>query len=163
MELRSSSLMMLLLVACGGGESGPDAGPPDANPFCLEATEHSDLAWIQEHIFTPSCADFTACHQGRALQAGELSLEPEDSHEQLVNVQSGLFDEFDRVVPGDPEASYLMIILGQFDGPIDEDTGTMPYNSPLLCQEMRDAVERWIEAGAPSGEVPDAGIPDAMP
>jgi hypothetical protein len=163
MQLRTSSLAMLLLTACSGGSEGPDAGPPDANPFCLEAEGHSDLAWIQEHIFTPSCADFRACHQGRALEAGELSLEAEDAHEQLVGVESNLFSEYQRVVPGEPENSYLMVILGHIDGPIDEKVGTMPYNSPLLCTEMREAIERWIEDGAPSGDPPDAGLPDAMP
>ncbi len=149
-------LPFMALVACGGGDSGPDAGPPDANPFCLEAEDHDDLPWLQENIFTPSCSRFTACHQGRALMAGELSMEDGETHMNLVNVESTLFPEFMRVVPGDPENSYLMIILGQYEGPLTEN-GTMPYNSPLLCQEMRDAIERWIAAGAP--EVP----PDAGP
>lgn len=139
---------LFVLAACGGGNSGPDAGPPDANVFCLEAEEHDDLPWIQENIFTPSCSRFTACHQGRALMAAELNLEDGETQMNLVNVPSTMFEEYMRVVPGDPENSYLMVILGQYDGPIDEDVGTMPYNSPLLCQEMRDAIERWIEAGA---------------
>jgi len=161
MLLRLSGLAFLVLPgACGDGNSGPDAGPPDANPICLEANEHEDLPWIQENIFTPSCSRFTACHQGRALMAGELSMEVEDTFAQLIDVQSSLFgkDGWVRVVPGDPENSYLMVILGQYPGPISE-AGTMPYNSPLLCQEMRDAIERWIEGGA--AETPDP--PDAGP
>jgi hypothetical protein len=46
-----------------------------------------------------------------------------------------------------------MVILGEFPGPpgmIDPLVGTMPSNSPLLCQEKRDAIERWINAGAPN-------------
>lgn len=150
---------LLLLGACGGGDSGPDAGPPDANLTCLEAADHDDLPWIQEHIFTPSCSGFSVCHKGNALMAGELSLEDTKSHAELVNVESTLFPEFMRVVPGDPENSYLMIILGQYPGPLSE-AGTMPYNSPLLCQEMRDAVERWIEGGALEvpADPPDAGL-----
>ncbi len=165
MQLRTSLFAMLLLAACGGGDAGPDAGPPDANPFCVEATEHSDLPWIQEHIFSPSCADFSPCHDDRALDAGELSLKPNHAYDQLVGVQAGLFPEYQRVVPGDPANSYLMIILGEYDGPLEEDVGTMPYNSPLLCQEMRDSIERWIENGAlPDEEPPDAGAPpDAAP
>ncbi len=146
----------VLLGACSGGSTGPDAGPPDANPVCLEANDHDDLPWLQEHVFTPSCSRFSACHQGRALMAGELSLEDGESHAEMVGIESALFPEFMRVVPGDPANSYLMIILGHYDGPISE-AGTMPYNSPLLCQEMRDAIDRWIEGGAL--EIP----PDAGP
>lgn len=136
------------LAACSGGAEGPDAMPPDADPTCLEAEAHSDLAWIQDNVFTPSCSRFMACHQGRALQAGELSLEETETHAQLVGVASTAFPEYQRVVPGDPANSYLMIVLGEFEGPLKEDVGTMPYNSPLLCQEMRDAIERWIADGA---------------
>lgn len=140
----------LLLVACGGGgNDGPDAMPPDANPFCVEATQHSDLAWIQANIFTPSCSRFTACHQGRALMAGELSLETEDAHAELVGIASTAFTERTRVIAGDPANSYLLMILGHFGLDVDlPEAGTMPYNSPLLCVEMRDAIERWIAAGA---------------
>jgi hypothetical protein len=120
-------------------------------------------------VFTPSCSRFSACHQGRALMAGELSLEAVDAPAQppdqytfaeLINVPSALFgkDGWIRVVPGDPENSYLMVALGQYPGPLSE-AGTMPYNSPLLCQEMRDAIERWIEGGALEVEIP----PDAGP
>jgi hypothetical protein len=151
---------LVLLGACNGGDAGPDAAPPDANPICLEAAEHDDLPWLQENVFTPSCSRFTACHQGRALMAGELSLEEEDTFAQLVGVESSEFgkDGWVRVVPGDPENSYLMVALGQYPGPLTE-AGTMPYNSPLLCQEMRDAIERWIEGGAleTPADPPDAG------
>lgn len=132
----------LVAAACSGDDD------PMTDPTCAEATEHDDLAWIQENVFTPSCAAFGPCHQGAALMAGELSLEDAaTSHAQLVGVESVLFPQFDRVVAGDPENSYLMIILGHFDGPLAE-SGTMPYNSPLLCEEKRDAIARWIEAGA---------------
>jgi hypothetical protein len=135
------------LVACGAPGISPDAMPADADPTCLEAEQHSDLAWIQDNILTPSCARFTACHQGRARMAAALNLEPGMSHDAMVGVDSTLFPEFKRVSPGDPAGSYLMIILGQFDGPLPE-TGTMPWNSGLLCEPMRGAIERWIAAGA---------------
>jgi hypothetical protein len=140
----------LLLGACGGGNDGPDAMPPDANPFCVAATEHADLEWIQANIFTPSCSRFTACHQGRALMAGELSLEVGKSHEELVGIASTAFPARTRVIAGDPANSYLMMILGHYGLDVElPEAGTMPYNSPLLCIEMREAIERWIMAGAP--------------
>jgi hypothetical protein len=140
-----------LLVVCGcSGDDGSngDAGIDAISPSCREAMDHSDLTWLQDRVFQPSCAGFTACHMGTAPDAGGLSLERGQTHRQLVDVDSMMFDQFKRVEPNDPANSYLMIIMGQYPGPLDVDVGRMPYNSPLLCKEKRDAVERWILAGA---------------
>ena len=68
----------------------------------------------------------------------------------MVGVDSILFPQFKRVVAGDPANSYLLMILGHIDGPIDPNVGTMPGgNNPLLCVEKREAIARWITAGAP--------------
>jgi hypothetical protein len=156
-----------LAIACmatGCGDDGApavDAGVADATASCLEATMHSDLEWIQDEILTPGCARFTACHQGRALSAAELNLEEGESRDNMVGVASELFPDYDLVVPGDPENSYLMIILGHYDGPVGEG-GLMPYNNPLLCPEKLEAIDRWIEAGAMAGGgSADAGVADA--
>jgi hypothetical protein len=174
MSLRPFFLVVLLAGACGPGD--PE-GPPDANPYCIEAANHDDLEWIQDNIFTPSCSRFSACHQRTDAnrlppEAAHLSLEPDDTVTGLVNHDSELYGpdgteemlDWKLVVPGDPVHSYLMVILTGEGGPIS-DKGTMPYNSPLLCQEMRDAIERWIESLAPdpdAGVPVDAGPPDAM-
>jgi hypothetical protein len=60
------------------------------------------------------------------------------------------------VVPGDGAKSYMLVMIGEIqpamaDPPasaIRADVGTMPQGSPLLCQEKRDAIQRWIVAGA---------------
>jgi hypothetical protein len=144
------ALAAVLTLGCGGDDGGAqDSGPDAISPSCMEATQHSDLTWIQDRILQPSCAGFKSCHMGLAPDAGGLSLERGQTHRQLVNVDSEMFTQFKRVLPNDPANSYMMIILGQYPGPIDPDIGMMPYNSPLLCREKRDAIERWIMAGAP--------------
>lgn len=135
------------MTACGGG-GDDDGGSPDAiSASCMEATTHSDLAWLQEKVFTPSCSAFVSCHKGTALEAGGLSLEAGQVIPQNVNVDSTLFPQFKRIVPGNAANSYMMNILTG-DGPLDPEVGTMPYNNPKLCQEKLDAIERWINAGA---------------
>lgn len=153
----STSLLLILgTAACSGG--GDDGGAPDAiSASCMEATTHSDLAWIQEKIFTPSCSAFVSCHKDAALEAGGLSLEPGDVIPQTVNVDSDLFPQFKRIVPGNAADSYMMRILDG-SGPLDSEVGTMPYNNPKLCQEKLDAIERWINAGATENETVDAGV-----
>lgn len=131
--------------------STPDGLPTDAqtgsSASCLEANQHSDFAWIQDRIFTPSCAAFRDCHQGATAPAG-MSLEPGRAWANLVGVRSQLFPAYLRVTAGAPQDSYLMVILGHVPGPLADGLGTMPYNSPLLCIEKRQAIERWIAAGA---------------
>ena len=162
---RASSLLALSLLAVGSLAACPstdDVADVDASPACIEAESHSDLAWIQPKILTPSCANFTACHQGAASQAGGLDLTEGHARANLVDVASSRFAEWKLVVPNQPAMSYLMVVLGQYPGPLDPEIGTMPYNSRLLCKEKRDAIERWIAAGAPESSPVDAGV-DAPP
>lgn len=152
------TLGILSSAACSGDDGNGDGGVDAISASCMEATMHSDLAWLQEKIFTPSCSAFVSCHKGAALEAGGLSLEEGQVIPQTVNVDSMLFPQFKRIVPGNPENSYMMIILGKYDGPLDPDVGTMPYNNPKLCNEKLDAVDRWIRAGALAENPVDAGV-----
>ncbi len=106
----------------------------------------SDLAWIQKNIFTPSCASFSVCHMGQANSAGGLNLEDGLSEAAMVGVDSERIVDWKLVVAGDPNNSYLMAILGDVDGPLTDGIGTMPFNNPLLCQQKRDAIRRWISS-----------------
>ncbi len=145
------SLSLSIVIACGddGAPAGPDASPPDAappSPSCLEAERDniSDLAWIQENVFTPSCANFSVCHMGNASSAGGLNLEDGNSEARMVDIDSTRITDFKLVVAGDPDNSYLMVILGNVDGPLTDGIGTMPLNNPTLCQQKQDAIRRWI-------------------
>ncbi|MBK9029809.1 MAG: hypothetical protein IPL61_00450 [Myxococcales bacterium] len=149
MARRTLAIAALLAAACDlNNAPGADAGPDAISPTCLEATTHSDLTWIQDKVFQPSCAGFRDCHQGAAVDAAHLSLERGQSQPQMVGIDSELFPQLKRVIAGDPANSYLMMIIGSYVGPLKDGVGTMPYNSALLCKEKRDAVERWIADGA---------------
>lgn len=142
----SAAVALIAVVGCDtavDSNGGVDAG---LSPECVEAQEHSDLAWIQDNIFDRSCANFNACHKGAALSAGGLNLEDGMAEANLKDVASDLFPEFDLVEPGVAEDSYLLIILGHVDGPIDDEVGTMPFNSATLCPQKLDAIQRWVES-----------------
>jgi|SRR5688572_12062787 len=152
-------VVALSASACGGGGSDDtgdddtptvDAGPADASPACAEALTYQDFTSIQENIFKRQCA-FMDCHDSGQPEA-DMDLTGATAHGLLVNHETvqDVADGWMRVVPGMPAQSYLMVALGEIDGPIDPDVGTMPQNSPLICQEKRDAIERWILAGAPN-------------
>ena len=62
------------------------------------------------------------------------------------------------VVPNQPNQSWLLLMLGhkqpgEMSPPlasVPNPPGLMPQNSGgvLICKEKRDAIERWITAGA---------------
>lgn len=162
---RLACLLIVLAAACGtdsasgpGSADGlaPDGGMPrgdggapsgDAPAFdaCADATQHSDFAWIQQHVLTPSCAT-SMCHSGETPSV-DLSLEAGQAYANLVGKGASTASGWIRVVPGSPDDSYLMVALGRAPGPMPED-GFMPLGSPALCSGKLDAVARWIGAGA---------------
>jgi hypothetical protein len=157
--------LVLVLAACGndistasdagdpigsgsnnGGASDAGTGDAQALTDCEDAAQHSDLAWIQEHVFTPSCIS-NSCHGGAMPEVG-LSLEPDSARSQLVNHDSSTQSGWKRVVPGDAARSYLLVALGRGDGPMPRD-GYMPLGpSGPLCAPKVEAIQRWIVSGA---------------
>ena len=159
----ASMALLSLASACGGDDDGDgkaadaaievadsmpqveaDAMPPSQS--CIDAADHSDLAWIQDNIITPGCAGFDSCHKGAATQAGGLNLESGQSEASMVGIDSVRFTDWKLVVAGDPDNSYLMVLLTGEGGPLDDEVGTMPYNNPKLCDPKIDAIRRWITA-----------------
>lgn len=171
--MRPGLLFLVLAAACGRDGTSldprPDGGvivapdgkiitPADAPDFpdpepdatvqlteCEEATQHADLAWIQQRIFTPSCAT-AMCHAGASPEVG-LSLEAGRAYTNLVNRNASTAAGWRRVVPGSLATSYLVVAVGRTPGPPPRD-GFMPLGTDPLCVEKLEAVERWIVAGA---------------
>ena len=123
-------------------DAAPDAPPQPLTP-CEEATQHSDLAWIQQKVFNVSCTG-GSCHDATSPQA-QLDLTAPHAYGELVSVKSTIYTAWYLVTPGDPDASMLMVRLGGATGP---DVDVMPKGQAPLCQEKVDAVRRWIAAGA---------------
>jgi len=126
---------------------------------CMDATMHSDFAWIEGNIFTKSCA-FSGCHNGTNNPAGKVDLRAGMSFNHLVNFSSILAPPRKLVVPNDVAASYLMLMLtavppAMANPPADPPPASVYYMpqsfpfTPLCCQKL-DALERWINAGAPN-------------
>ena len=125
--------MLLALAACGGG-SGEEAPPlPTLQPT---------LASIQVNIFTPTCA-VSGCHFGAGAMQG-LNLEAGQSYANLINVASPYGVTVIRVIPGDPDNSFLIQKLGSFPPFGDR----MPLNGPYYQQVTIDVIRQWIQDGA---------------
>jgi len=136
--------IVLCFSACTAAD--PDGSTDGPGASCEEAVDHSDLAWIQSNVFDRSCST-PSCHRGVASNAGFLDLSGGRTHGSLVGVTSTSSASWKRIVPGDPSRSYILVAIGHIPGPLPID-GVMPLGGPMLCVEKRDAIQRWIEAGA---------------
>jgi hypothetical protein len=131
-RLRSSSAALLLaLTGCSGGDHGMNTDSMAGSPPSTMLT--ADFDSIQANIFTPLCA---GCHGG-ANPAANLNLDAAHSYNDLVDVPSTEEPTLDRVKPGDPTDSYLVIHLQK------EGDGAPTSDIPFIVQ--------WIQDGALPG------------
>jgi hypothetical protein len=107
---------------------------------------------IQQEIFlTSDSAGRTACascHRpgGQAALLG-LDLSSPSAYDQLVNVPARTRPGSVRVIPSDPDASYL---VRKIEGGPNITGLRMPLNGPpYLTSGQVTIIRRWIEIGAP--------------
>ncbi len=144
-----SRLGCAVLIAVALGSAGCDeslsnfTGPtPDLEPT---------FSSIQQQIFSsgdssgrPAC---TNCHNAIGSRFNGLDLSPAVSYNNLVNVASRQRPGAVRVIPEDPQSSYL---IHKLEGGPNITGVRMPLNGPYLTEGQIIVIERWIEIGAPN-------------
>ena len=136
-------LSFLFFSACDHDTSNPDS-ISDCDDAIAEEN-FGNFEWIQQHIFTPSCAAAASCH----VNTQTMDLREGVAFNELVNVSAK--NNAIRVVPGDPENSLLMVTIdhesqgGRFSGELPL-IGTMPLGGDILCLEKRQTIEEWIRS-----------------
>ena len=113
-----------------GGSSGGDPSGVTA-----------DFQSIQDNVFTPICS---RCHIGASAPEG-LQLDAAHSYNLLVGVPSVEQPTLERVSPGDPDHSYLVL---KIEGAPGIDGGQMPLGETPLPQATIDAIRQWVADGA---------------
>jgi mono/diheme cytochrome c family protein len=101
---------------------------------------------IQADIFSQSCAR-SGCHVGDNAPQG-LDLSAGNAYANLVEVASNQVPDLQRVDPGNPDDSYLVIKLEGGDR-MAGGTSQMPFGGPALSDEKIQQVRDWIAEGAP--------------
>jgi hypothetical protein len=142
-----------------GGENGRACSVSTISQPCMDAVNHSDLAWIESNVFKGAC-DFSGCHNGDSSTPGKVDLRVGKSYAHLVNYASVIDATRKLVVANDVAASYLMLMVrdvppAMANPPASAPPGSVGYmpqtgGSTVLCCQKLDALERWIVAGAPS-------------
>jgi len=142
-SVRISLLLPLVgfMAACAGdGIRDPTAPAPmcaDVAPF------RPALSCIQQLVFTPSCA-ISGCHLNPGAQQG-MDLSEGMAWTSIVGVVSSEDPNRDRVDPGNPDASYLILKLEGSPLIVGE---RMPLGGPYLSQAEIDVLRQWILDGA---------------
>ena len=122
------------------------APPPVSTTTTIPGTIPVSFSADVQPILTANCA-LAGCHAAPAPQEG-LDLRPGRSYARLVNVDSRGCPRFKRVLPGRPDASYLLFKLA---GPPQEcfSGDRMPDLAPPLPARDQDTIRAWIAQGAP--------------
>ena len=135
-------VMVLGLSACD--EKLSDLTGPTPN---LEPTFSSIQRDIFESTDQAGRVACVTCHTGSAFVNG-LNLTHANAYASLVNVASPVKVGAVRVIPGDPENSYL---IHKLEGRTNIAGQRMPRTTgPFLTFGQILVIKRWIELGAPN-------------
>lgn len=106
-------------------------------------------------VMQRQCAGAEGCHGEKPTDSVALDLRPDAAYAALVNAPAEARAGAWRVLPGSPDASFLVDKLrgppGRGEGkrmPIDEDTGVTVEPSPLPADYVERVLVPWIAAGA---------------
>jgi len=104
------------------------------------------LTQLQAAIFGPICS---GCHNGvgTSLPGVQNLTSAAATFKSLVGVPSIEQPTVERVKPGDPDASYVVLKL---EGAPSISGARMPFGGPYLSAAQIAEVESWISAGAPN-------------
>jgi hypothetical protein len=139
-------LAVLIGVAgCAGSGEGLDQNgqPISAGGATSSGPITADLASIEEHVFTPICSK---CHIGASAPEG-LQLDAAHAYNLLVGIPSVEEPSRQRINPGNPDASYLLL---KIEGAPGIEGGQMPLGETPLSQDTIAAIRQWITNGAPN-------------
>jgi hypothetical protein len=149
-QWRWSVLVIVGLMAgcAGNGEGLNQQGEPIGSSSSSSGGGSSsggavtaEFQSIQDNVFTPICSK---CHIGASAPEG-LQLDAAHSYNLLVGVPSVEDGSLDRVKPGDPDHSYMVLKIEGAAGIVG---GQMPLGETPLPQTTIDAIRQWIMDGA---------------
>lgn len=99
---------------------------------------------VQLAIYNPYC---TSCHAG-TYPAGNLSLAQGKAYAATVNVASSAVPSLKRVLPSDPQNSYLFRKVNGTHTQVGGYGAQMPQGAAALSAELQALLEQWILEGA---------------
>lgn len=143
MTKRLATVAVLSVLAAACDESLGELAGPTPNLTATFSSIQRDIFQATDSSGRPAC---TGCHNPQfAVVNGNLNLSGATAYAQLVNVQSVTRPGAIRVVPGDPDGSYL---IWKLEGQPGISGQRMPLNGPYLTAGQIAIIRRWIQEGA---------------
>jgi hypothetical protein len=132
----------LALAACDEKLSTLAGPTPNLEPTF--ASVQTNVFEATDSAGRPAC---TNCHTSTGRNpSGGMNLNHDVAYDQLVNVPSSRKPGAIRVIPGDPDNSY---IIHKIEGASDIVGVRMPQRGPYLTAGQILIIRRWIAIGAP--------------
>lgn len=131
----------LAFSSCGAGA--------DSRPRCLSDVDAdtcvplypAEFSVIHRQVLSMTCASVgPSCHGDQGAQGGLVLTSEANAYDALLGLQG----ERQRVVPGDPACSEMMVRLD-----LPGHAWSMPPGAPL-DERARCSIRRWIAGGAPA-------------
>jgi hypothetical protein len=148
-------VLLWLVAACKAEERQTRRARP---PVKAEPSERPRVPSFENDIqpvFTLNCSA-RGCHGDLPTDKVQLDLRPDNAYDALVGQPAKGRPNAVRVVPRDPDASFLVAkMLGHLAAsegkamPIDPETGEIFAMTPPAAEFVELLLRPWIEAGAP--------------
>jgi hypothetical protein len=133
----------LVLTTAGCDENLRDIAGPTPNLEPTFSSIQRDILNAADSAGRPAC---TSCHNAQLFRLnGNLNLAGATAYAALVNVASSGKPGAVRVVPGDPDASYLIQKIEGAPGILGD---RMPQMGPFLTSGQIAIIRHWIQLGA---------------
>lgn len=118
----------------------------DRNTVEVSGTTGTSFSLDVRPILDHNCA-VVGCHV-TGIATGGLSLSPSVAYDNIVNVRAGQRPSFFRVLPSDPDASYLYMKITLAPPAIGGSTMPAPQTGNALTPDEKSIVRAWIQEGA---------------
>ena len=143
--LAALGLLVGAVLGCPGNGVGLDA---NGNPLGSQAACTDSVCFERDiqPIFTSNCA-LSGCHAGTSPQQGQ-NLSDGLAYQNIVNVESHERPGMMRVLPSQPDSSYLVHKIQGDQASVGGSGGQMPLGGTPLGQQTIDLIRAWIAAGA---------------
>ncbi|MFA7586722.1 MAG: hypothetical protein WCY11_11105 [Novosphingobium sp.] len=131
---------LFALAACSGEQDQSGQADTPAGTTAAKSLYQAEIA----PLLQANCA---TCHLTGA-EAGNLSLIPDKAIASLVGAQAIGAPGQIRVVPGEPDKSYLLMKLEGTHTAVGGTGARMPFGAPPLAPEQVAKIRQWIAEGA---------------
>ncbi len=137
-------------LGCPGNGLDANGNPLDPNGNPVGPTQEcSDAVCFTrdiQPIFTANCA-LSGCHAGTSPQQNQ-NLSAGLAYQYIVNVASNERAGMKRVLPFQPDSSYLVHKIQGTQLSVGGSGDQMPLGATPLTQSQIDLIRAWIAAGA---------------